>query len=72
MAEMLVQTPDEVVAFLKAQHDLIEEMFDEVLLASDPRAREKPFVELRQLLVILRANLDPDEVQVGELAKAAQ
>ena len=52
MAEMLVQTPDEVVAFLKAQHDLIEEMFDEVLLASDPRAREKPFVELRQLLAV--------------------
>ncbi len=52
MAEMLVQTPDEVIAFLKAQHDLIEEMFDEVLLASDPRAREKPFLELRQLLAV--------------------
>lgn len=52
MAEMMVQSPDEVVAFLKAQHDLIEDMFDEVLHASDPKAREKPFVELRQLLAI--------------------
>src|SRR5258708_38946052 len=50
MAEMIVQSPDEVVAFLKAQHNLIEDMFDEVLLASDPEAREKPFAALRQLL----------------------
>jgi hemerythrin superfamily protein len=27
-------------------------MFDEVLLASDPQAREKPFIELRQLLAV--------------------
>jgi hemerythrin superfamily protein len=52
MADMIVQSPDEVVAFLKAQHNLIEDMFDEVLLASDPQAREKPFVELRQLLAV--------------------
>ncbi|OBG46524.1 hemerythrin [Mycobacterium alsense] len=52
MAEMIVQSPDEVVAFLKAQHNLIEDMFDDVLHASDPRAREKPFVELRQLLAV--------------------
>ena len=52
MAEMIVQTPEEVVAFLKAQHDLIEDMFDEVLLASDPKAREKPFIALRQLLAV--------------------
>lgn len=52
MSEMIVQTPDEVVSFLKAQHDLIEDMFDEVLHASDPRAREKPFIELRQLLAV--------------------
>ncbi|MDT5140423.1 MAG: hypothetical protein QOD58_4685 [Mycobacterium sp.] len=52
MSEMIVQTPDEVIAFLKAQHDLIEDMFDEVLHASDPQAREKPFVELRQLLAV--------------------
>jgi hemerythrin superfamily protein len=52
MAEMIIQSPDEVVAFLKAQHNLIEDMFDEVLHASDPRAREKPFVALRQLLAV--------------------
>lgn len=52
MAEMIVQSPDEVVDFLKAQHDLIEDMFDEVLHASDPQAREKPFIELRQLLAV--------------------
>jgi hemerythrin superfamily protein len=52
MAEMIVQSPDDVVAFLKAQHDLINDMFDEVLHASDPKAREKPFLELRQLLAV--------------------
>ncbi len=52
MADMIVQSPDEVVAFLKAQHNLIEDMFDEVLHASDPHAREKPFVALRQLLAV--------------------
>jgi hemerythrin superfamily protein len=52
MAEMIVHSPEEVVAFLKAQHNLIEDMFDEVLYASDPQAREKPFVELRLLLAV--------------------
>ncbi len=52
MAEMLVQSPEEVVAFLKAQHNLIEDMFEEVLHASDPKAREQPFIELRQLLAV--------------------
>jgi hemerythrin superfamily protein len=52
VAEMIIQSPDEVIAFLKAQHNLIEDMFDEVLHASDPEAREKPFVKLRQLLAV--------------------
>lgn len=52
MAEMIIESPEQVVDFLKAQHDLIEDMFDEVLLASDPQAREKPFIELRQLLAV--------------------
>jgi len=52
MAEMIVETPDDVVKFLKAQHNLIEDMFDEVLHASDPQAREKPFAALRQLLAV--------------------
>ncbi|WP_375484686.1 hemerythrin domain-containing protein [uncultured Mycobacterium sp.] len=52
MADMIVESPEEVIAFLKAQHDLIEDMFDEVLHASDPKAREKPFITLRQLLAV--------------------
>jgi hemerythrin superfamily protein len=52
MSEMIIESPDEVIAFLKAQHNLIEDMFDQVLHASDPQAREKPFVQLRQLLAV--------------------
>src|SRR5271163_4923962 len=52
VAEMMIESPDQVVAFLKAQHNLIEDMFDQVLLASDPHAREKPFIQLRQLLAV--------------------
>lgn len=52
MAEMIIQSPDEVVAFLKAQHNLIEDMFDQVLHATDPKAREEPFAALRQLLAV--------------------
>ncbi len=52
MAEMLVETPQEVVKFLKAQHDLINDMFDDVLHASDPTARETAFHDLRQLLAV--------------------
>ncbi len=52
MADLIVESPDEVVAFLKAQHNLIEDMFDQVLHASDPHAREEPFATLRQLLAV--------------------
>ncbi|MEE2851959.1 MAG: hemerythrin domain-containing protein [Actinomycetota bacterium] len=52
MAEMIIESPDEVVAFLKAQHNLIEDMFDQVLHATDPKAREEPFATLRQLLAV--------------------
>jgi hemerythrin superfamily protein len=52
VAEMIIESPDEVVAFLKAQHNLIEDMFDEVLLASDPESRAEPFAALRQLLAV--------------------
>jgi hemerythrin superfamily protein len=52
MPEMLVETPSDVVKFLEAQHDLIEDMFDEVLHASDAKAREAAFVALRQLLAV--------------------
>jgi hemerythrin superfamily protein len=52
VSEMIIESPDEVIGFLTAQHNLIEDMFDEVLYASDPQAREKPFVQLRQLLAV--------------------
>ncbi|CDO87647.1 hemerythrin [Mycobacterium triplex] len=52
MTDMIIESPDEVVAFLKAQHNLIEDMFDEVLFASDPAARGEPFTALRQLLAV--------------------
>lgn len=52
MAETFVQSTDDVVAFLRDQHNLIKDMFDDVLHASEPKAREKAFVELRQLLAV--------------------
>jgi hypothetical protein len=52
MVETFVQSTDDVVKFLKGQHDLIKDMFEEVFSASDAKAREKAFVELRQLLAV--------------------
>jgi hypothetical protein len=52
MVETFVQSTDDVVKFLKGQHDLIKDMFEEVFSASDSKAREKAFVELRQLLAV--------------------
>ena len=52
MVETFVQSTDDVVKFLKGQHNLIKDMFDEVLSANDPKAREKAFVDLRQLLAV--------------------
>lgn len=52
MTEMIIESPDKVVAFPEAQHNWIEDTFDEVLHASDPRAREKPSIELRRLLAV--------------------
>lgn len=52
MAEMIVQSPKDVVAFLKAQHDLIKDLFDEVLHASGDKAREQAFADLRRLLAV--------------------
>src|SRR3984885_10861038 len=49
MSEMIIQSPDEVDARSQEQHKLIDDMFDQVLHATDPQAREKPFVDLRQL-----------------------
>jgi hemerythrin superfamily protein len=52
VVETFVQTTNDVVKFLKDQHNLITDMFDDVLTASDPKAREKAFTELRQLLAV--------------------
>ncbi|HWF41252.1 MAG TPA: hemerythrin domain-containing protein [Acidothermaceae bacterium] len=52
MVETFVQSTDDVVKFLKAQHNLIKDMFDEVLSASEAKAREKAFVDLRKLLAV--------------------
>jgi len=52
VVETFVQSTDDVVRFLKDQHNLIRDMFDEVLSASGTEAREKAFIELRQLLAV--------------------
>jgi hemerythrin superfamily protein len=52
VVETFVQSTDDVVRFLKDQHNLIKDLFEEVLSASEPKAREKAFVELRQLLAV--------------------
>jgi hemerythrin superfamily protein len=52
VVETFVQSTDDVVKFLKDQHNLIKDMFDEVLSASSTEAREKAFTSLRQLLAV--------------------
>ncbi|MEH3143413.1 MAG: hemerythrin domain-containing protein [Mycobacterium kyogaense] len=52
MVETFVQSTDDVVAFLRDQHNLIKDLFEEVLHASGSKARETAFVELRQLLAV--------------------
>ncbi|SEH86571.1 Hemerythrin HHE cation binding domain-containing protein [Mycolicibacterium rutilum] len=52
MAETFVQNTDDVVKFLTDQHNLIKDLFEEVLNASETKAREKAFTDLRQLLAV--------------------
>jgi hemerythrin superfamily protein len=52
VVETFVQSTDDVVRFLKDQHNLIKDLFEEVLSASSDEAREKAFVNLRQLLAV--------------------
>lgn len=52
MVETFVQSTDDVVRFLKDQHNLIKDLFEEVFSASSDEAREKAFTELRQLLAV--------------------
>jgi hypothetical protein len=52
VVETFVQSSDDVVNFLRDQHNLIKDLFEEVLSASSDEAREKAFVDLRQLLAV--------------------
>ena len=52
MVETFVQSTDDVLKFLRDQHNLIKDLFDEVLSASGTDAREKAFTKLRQLLAV--------------------
>ncbi|UNB52661.1 hemerythrin domain-containing protein [Mycolicibacterium sp. YH-1] len=52
MVETFVQSTEDVVEFLRGQHNQINDMFDDVLHASGSKAREKAFVDLRHLLAV--------------------
>jgi hypothetical protein len=52
MVETFVQSTEDVVNFLVGQHNLIKDMFDDVLSASSDHARQKAFIALRQLLAV--------------------
>ncbi|MCV7286381.1 hemerythrin domain-containing protein [Mycolicibacterium wolinskyi] len=52
MSNTFVQSTDDVVKFLRDQHNLIKDLFEEVFSASTDEAREKAFIELRQLLAV--------------------
>jgi hemerythrin superfamily protein len=52
VTQTFVQSSDDVVAFLRDQHNLIKDMFDDVLHASETAARERAFTDLRQLLAV--------------------
>ncbi|BDX30613.1 hemerythrin [Mycobacterium antarcticum] len=52
MVETFVQSTDDVVKFLEGQHNLIKDMFDDVLSASSDDARQTAFQDLRQLLAV--------------------
>jgi hemerythrin-like domain-containing protein len=52
MVETFVQSTDDVVEFLKGQHNEIKDMFDDVFSASSDEARREAFVDLRQLLAV--------------------
>lgn len=52
VVETFVHSTDDVVEFLRGQHNQIKDMFDDVVYASGSKAREQAFIELRQLLAV--------------------
>jgi hemerythrin superfamily protein len=52
MVETFVQSSDDAVRFLTDQHNLIKDLFEEVLAASSDEGRDKAFTDLRQLLAV--------------------
>jgi hemerythrin superfamily protein len=52
MAERSVKSTQDVVAFLKEQHNRIKELFTETINAPDNDRQEKAFFELRSLLAV--------------------
>jgi hemerythrin superfamily protein len=52
MVETFVQSTDDAVRFLTDQHNLIKDLFEEVLAANGDEARDKAFTDLRQLLAV--------------------
>lgn len=52
MVQTFVQSTDDAVKFLTDQHNLIKDLFEEVLSASSDDARDKAFTELRALLAV--------------------
>ena len=52
MTETMVNSTNDVVTFLKEQHNEIKRLFSETLDASDNKAREKLFFELRRLMAV--------------------
>lgn len=52
MTDPSVKTTQDVVAFLKAQHNRIKELFSATINAPDNDARQQAFFELRSLLAV--------------------
>jgi hemerythrin superfamily protein len=52
VAETSVKSTDDVVAFLKEQHNRIKELFTDTINAPDDKTRERAFFELRSLLAV--------------------
>jgi hemerythrin superfamily protein len=52
VADTSVKTTEDVIAFLKEQHNRVKELFTETINAPDKDKREKAFFELRSLLAV--------------------